>query len=131
MGKEDIWWSVLVTTATNIGAMFSALSAGYFMNKFGKWSLIMSMNVLVILGSALTLIDNMYVICAGRILLGLAMGGFSVYCPNFINDTVPTELKGPLGAFINSGVAIGILIPALLGLAIPDNPIEEVNSFFV
>jgi len=111
--------------------MLSALSASFFMNKFGKWSLLMAMNVLMVLGSVLTLIDNMYVISVGRTIIGLSMGGFSVYSPNFINDTVPTELKGPLGGFINSGVAIGILIPALLGLWIPDNPAEEVNSFFV
>jgi MFS family permease len=124
---------VLITTATNIGAMISALSASFFMSKFGKWSLLVSMNCLVIVGSLLTLIDDMYVIFIGKVLFGLAMGGYTVYVPNFMNETVPTETKGPLMAFLNSMVAVGILLPALLGLAIPDEPEtdENINSFYV
>jgi MFS family permease len=75
----------------------------------------------------------MYVIFIGKVLFGLAMGGYTVYVPNFMNETVPTETKGPLMAFLNSMVAVGILLPALLGLAIPDEPEtdENINSFYV
>jgi MFS transporter, SP family, sugar:H+ symporter len=101
--------------------------------KYGKLRLFHIMNLIVILGSLLSLIDNMYVICLGRFLFGVAAGGFTVYSPNYINESVPTELKGPLGAMCQFGFCFGIFLPAILGLAIPDDPFETeaLNSFYV
>jgi MFS family permease len=95
--SQALWWSVVLTTASNLGATLSALSAGCFM-KYGKLKMFHIMNFLVIVGSVLSAIDQMYVICIGRFLFGVAAGGMTVYSPNYINETVPTELKGPLGA---------------------------------
>jgi MFS family permease len=66
--------------------------------KFGKRKMFLVMNLFVVLGSALSLIDNMTVICVGKFLYGIAAGGMTVYSPNYINEIAPTELKGPLGA---------------------------------
>jgi MFS family permease len=76
--------------------MCSALSGGFFMQRYSKWTMLMSMNGVVIIGSLVSLVDNIYVICLGRFVQGLAMGGFTVYVPNFINETVPIELKGTI-----------------------------------
>jgi MFS family permease len=130
--EEALWWSVILTTASNLGATLSALSTGYFM-KFGKLTMFHIMNLLVIIGSSLSLVDNMYVICIARFFFGIAAGGMTVYSPNYINETVPTELKGPLGALCQVGFCFGIFLPSILGLAIPDDPFEEdsLNSFSV
>jgi hypothetical protein len=45
--------------------------------------MIIVMNILVIIGYGITMYDNMYVIAAGRFVLGFGSGGFSVYCPKF------------------------------------------------
>jgi len=101
--------------------MISALSASFLLGKSGKWNLLMVTNVIAIVGSVLTLYDNMKVICVGKFIFGLAMGGYSVYCPNFLNETVPLEWKGPIWTITNSMVAVGILIPSLFGLYFPEN----------
>jgi MFS family permease len=123
--------------------MISALSASSFM-KFGKWNMLVAMNCVLLVGTVLTMIDNMHFITVGKFFVGFSSGGFTVYCPNFINESVPTEMKGSMGAITNFMVCLGILIPAIYGLAIPDgiggleyeNLIDEerneiANSFYV
>ena len=86
-----------LTTAANLGATLSALFASSFM-KYGKRTMFLVMNLFVIVGSCLSLIDNMTVICVGKILYGIAAGGMTVYSPNYISEIAPIELKGPCGA---------------------------------
>jgi MFS family permease len=112
-------WAVLLTTSQNVGAMISALSGSFFM-RFGKWTMILVCNMIMIIGSAITLYDNIWVILAGKFIVGLAIGGFTVYCPNFIYEIVPGELKSQVGGICNFIVTFGIFLPALFGLAIPD-----------
>jgi hypothetical protein len=61
------------------------------------------------------------------------MGGFTVYVPNFINETVPIELKGVISTIVGTMVPFGIFVPSIFGLAIPDEPSspEHLNSFYV
>jgi MFS family permease len=53
----------------------------------------------VILGSALSLIGNVYVILVGRFIWGIGAGSFTVLTPKFINETSPLEKKGFYGTF--------------------------------
>ena len=50
-------------------------------------------------GCSMALIDNMYVIIVAKFIFGLGVGGMTAYGPNFINETVPIEFKGPIGSF--------------------------------
>ena len=59
-----------------------------------KRTLLLLANVVMIIGSVLTLIDNIYLISVGKLVFGIAIGQFSVYCPCLMNDLVPPELKG-------------------------------------
>jgi MFS family permease len=63
----------------------------------GRWKCIMLMNLIVIVGCLLTLVDNVTVFIIGRGLYGVAAGGYSVFCPKYISEVSPTELKGPAG----------------------------------
>ena len=101
--------------------MASALSASALM-KYGKWKMIMIMNAFVIIGSIFSIIDNMVVICFGKVLFGIAAGGFGVYCPNYLNEIVPIEWKGPSGSMSSLFLGLGNLIPMLFGLMIPEYP---------
>lgn len=63
----------------------------------------------------------------------MAAGAFTVMVPKFINESAPSELKGPYGALSQISVAVGIFVSALLGLAVPDSDSEltDINSFWV
>jgi MFS family permease len=85
----------------------------------------------LILGSGLSLVDNLYIISLGRLLYGVAIGIFSVCCPAFMNDLAPTELKGPLASITNIQMGLGMLAPFLFGLAIPEQKILDEDSLYV
>jgi MFS family permease len=99
------------------------------MTKFSKWTLLMAMDLILILGSGLTLIDHMAVITVGKFLVGITVGGFSVYCPMMLNELVPIELKGPFLSTAQVSIGLGVFAVALLGLAIPEKPTKD--SFYV
>ncbi len=56
------------------------------------------------------------------------MGVFSVLVPKFINETAPSELKGPFGAMSQFMITFGILVVALIGLAIPYFSFSNIND---
>ena len=111
------------------GMMTGSLTSGCLMTKFSKWTLLMAMDLILILGSGLTLIDHMAVITVGKFLVGITVGGFSVYCPMMLNELVPIELKGPFLSTAQVSIGLGVFAVALLGLAIPEKPAKD--SFYV
>jgi MFS family permease len=55
-------------------------------------------NGLLTLGVTFTLFDDFVYLCIGRFIYGLSVGTFSVFCPKYISETAPIEVKGPAGA---------------------------------
>ena len=86
-------------------------------------------NVLLIIGVTLTLIDDFTFLCVGRVIYGLSVGGFSVFCPKYIAETAPIEVKGPAGALSQVCITFGILVAFTVGLGIGDVDEDEVDSF--
>lgn len=87
----------LYTSIAVFGAMISSLGSGYLM-KFSKLNLIHGVNIVLIVGNLICQIDTVWVQLVGRFMWGLAVGVFTVLVPKFINETAPSELKGPFGA---------------------------------
>jgi MFS family permease len=74
------------------------------------------MNIFVIVGCALTLVDQFMVFTIGRFLYGIACGGFSFFCPKYISEVAPNEVKGPAGSLTQICVCFGILVPYTFGV---------------
>lgn len=55
-------------------------------------------NTVLIIGALMTLIDKFKFLCLGRFIYGASVGGFSVFCPKYIEEIAPIEIKGPAGA---------------------------------
>jgi MFS family permease len=70
----------------------------------------------------------MWFLFIGKFLVGLSIGGYTVYCPNFVNEVAPTELKGRIGSALNFMAGAGIFLPAIFGLGIPDKEFIEPND---
>jgi MFS family permease len=55
-------------------------------------------NLLMTVGVLMSIFDQyMWVVALGRFIWGLSVGFFTILCPKYINETGPTEIKGPLG----------------------------------
>ena len=77
-------------------------------------------NGLLTLGVAFTLMDDYVLLCIGRFIYGLSVGTFSVFCPKYISETAPIEVKGPAGALTQVCITFGILVAFSVGLGIGD-----------
>lgn len=65
--------------------------------------------VIVLLGTALSMIFNMWALIFGRLIIGLGMGMYATIGPLFISEITPPNLSGPLGSFNQMGLVTGIL----------------------
>jgi hypothetical protein len=52
-----------------------------------------------------------------------------VFCPKFISETAPIEVKGPAGGLTQVSLTFGILVAFSLGLGIGDVDADDQNSF--
>ena len=124
-------WNIGITTITNAGAMVGALCSGSVV-KYGKLKMILILNVILIVSIGACMIENIYVIATGRFFWGLCAGSFSVVCPKYLSEFVPIEVRGTLGGIPQFMVCVGIAIPALLSLALEDDPsTASKDDFFV
>lgn len=86
-------------------------------------------NAVVIVGVILTLINEYACLITGKILQGLAVGSFSLYCPKFIAETAPIEIKGPSGALPQVCITFGILVAFVIGFGLGDVDQDDYDSF--
>ena len=66
--------------------------------------------MVLIIGVSLTLINEFWVLCLGRFIYGMGVGALSVFCPKYIAETSPIEVKGPAGALTAISIAFGVLV---------------------
>ena len=103
-GKKEGWDEdeqttkvMLVQSLTTLGAAIGALCSG-FIASIGRWNCLILANVVLVAGVLLTLVSEFWVLCVGRFIYGLAVGSFNVFCPKYIAEVSPIEVKGPCGA---------------------------------
>ena len=65
----------------------------------GKLRLLIFNCALCMLSSVVFLVDITAVQILARFFIGISAGIFTVVCPKYLNETVPFEIKGPVGAF--------------------------------
>lgn len=127
-------WNIGITTITNAGAMVGALCAGSFV-KYGKLKMILVLNGILLVSIGVCMVENIYVIAVARFFWGLCAGSYSVFCPKYLSEFVPIELRGTFGGIPQFMVCLGIAIPACLSLALAVDPSEahkkNPNDFFV
>jgi hypothetical protein len=108
-------------------------SAGFLMKYNSKRTLILYSNYLLLAGLTLSQVDEMHVICGGKLLIGLGIGGLSVYCPRIMNEVVPTEIAAIIGSSTHAWTIFGSLIASLLGASIPERSLllNDPSSYYV
>ena len=99
---------------------YGALSGGKIIGIGRRKSYLISCCIGII-GSALTVFQNVYALLIGRLILGLACGVMSVVLNRYIEETVPAHMLGKYGAFFAFSGTVGSTTALLLGLALPND----------
>jgi MFS family permease len=115
----------MIGSSMVLGMTIGAVCGGLLM-RIGRWNAVILVNILGIIGSAITITPLNYSrILIGRTLLGLSAGLMSSVCPKMLEETLPNHLFDKLGPMFTTMQCIGSLIACLLVLMIPDDKDTE------
>lgn len=111
---------VFVASAPIITAAIAALFAGYLAARLGRRVLMISSDIIAIIGVILTLIASLPVVIVGRLLIGINLGITTVAVPLYFTEVPPPEYRGPLSIGPPLLGSSGILLAFCLGLTVPE-----------
>ena len=110
-------------SAVLIGAVIGAAVGGYIADKFGRRLTILSAALIFILGAIGTsLTPDVWLLIAGRIVVGLAIGIASMTAPLYTSEISPAKMRGSLVSLNQLAITIGIVVSYLVDFAL--SPIQ-------
>ncbi|CDO95390.1 unnamed protein product [Kluyveromyces dobzhanskii CBS 2104] len=87
----------IITAATSLGALISAIFAGISADIFGRKPCLMFSNVLFVVGAALQVsAHSFWQMTIGRLIMGFGVGIGSLLAPLFISEIAPKHIRGRL-----------------------------------
>ncbi|TMW61348.1 hypothetical protein Poli38472_012539 [Pythium oligandrum] len=126
-GHTELEWAICVSIFA-VGGPIGSLTAGGLSTRLGrKKALLVDSFLYIIAGLLMAFAPNIYVLIAGRFLVGYASGTVSVVVPLYLGELAPPNLRGALGTGYQFGVVTGILAAALLAFGFngPSEGIEH------
>jgi MFS family permease len=113
------YYESFLSSAVGGGAIIGGLIAGIVLRTLGRRRSFIFYDILVIIGSSLTLFEDEVIMIVGRAITGMVVGGFMTLVPVYVSEFVPYEITGSSGAIYEMHFCIGILISYLLGFGLP------------
>lgn len=109
----------MITSATSLGALITALFAGTFADIFGRRPTIMFSNILFIVGAILQVCSHsIWQMIIGRFIMGFGVGIGSLISPLFISEIAPKNVRGRLTVINSLWLTGGQLIAYAIGAGI-------------
>lgn len=100
----------IIVSSVLFGAMFASPLSGKLTDLYGRRKLMLITSALFITGTAIaSLAASVYIIIAGRLLIGIAIGMGAYTAPLYIAEVAPFELRGGLVTLNQLAITIGIL----------------------
>ncbi|KAK5640890.1 hypothetical protein RI129_009437 [Pyrocoelia pectoralis] len=110
--SEGSWVGSMVA----IGVLIAALPSGYLADRYGVKKVTIGLVLPVMLFTAIvTFARDVYVLCLGRLLSGIATGGISVVGPMYISEISDVSLRGILGSFFEFLIYVGVVLVVTCG----------------
>lgn len=109
----------IVVSAVLIGAVIGAAVGGYMADRVGRRKAILVAALVFILGAIGTAFTpNVFLLIAGRIVVGLAIGIASMSAPLYISEVAPAKVRGSLVSLNQLAITIGIVVSYLIDYAL-------------
>lgn len=85
----------IATAATTIGSIFGAAILGLFADKWGRKPCLLVSDLFFTVGAVIIASSfSLGQLIAGRLILGVGVGGAAVICPLYITELAPTAARG-------------------------------------
>ena len=111
----DSWWQELVVSATILTAWIFSMIAGYVTDKWGRKPVIIFASLVFNAGAILMGVAwSKYVLLAGRLTVGAAIGLASMTVPVYIAKVAPVHIRGKLVTINQIFITAGMLTAAIV-----------------
>jgi len=118
---QEKWSDDLVATLSICGIAFGSIIGGSIV-KYGQRMTVIIFNVVIMIGSVLSLFKIFSLICIGRFIHGFSSGVLVSAVPKIIDETVPSHIVDKwFGTSTNLMINVGIMTNMLLGIGTPVN----------
>ena len=108
----------VVTSIALAGAAGGAAVAGTLADRFGRRPILLVTATIFVCGALVSaLAVNLPMLSAGRLLVGVGIGGASMLTPLYLAEIAPADHRGALVSFNQLAVTSGILVSYLVGYA--------------
>ena len=108
----------VVGSCSTITLMFSAACSGRLV-KYGRRNALILSAVLGIIGTGITIYENVWAIIIGRLIYGLSVGIIAIAMPRLMEETVPSNLVGAYGGLYCLSFATATLLAYALAVFLP------------
>ncbi|KAM7257141.1 hypothetical protein ACFE04_016153 [Oxalis oulophora] len=113
--KFDSETLTLFTSSLYLAALASSLGASWFTRKFGRKLTMFVGGLLFFAGGLLNgFASEIWMLYAGRILLGLGIGCANQSVPIYISEVAPYKYRGALNMMFQLSITIGILAAGII-----------------
>ncbi|KAE8955151.1 hypothetical protein PR001_g32218, partial [Phytophthora rubi] len=111
-GHSDMLWALCVSSFA-VGGPIGSIAGGQLSAQIGRKKTMLANSCLfVVSGVVMAFAINMYMLIAGRFLVGIASGTATVIVPLYLGELAPPNLRGTLGTTYQ--VAMLLLTPLLI-----------------
>ena len=108
----------VVTSIALAGAAAGAAVAGTLADRFGRRPILLVTAAIFVVGAAVSaLAVSLPMLLAGRLLVGIGIGGASMLTPLYLAEIAPAAQRGALVSFNQLALTLGILVSYLVGYA--------------
>ncbi len=109
----------VVTSIALAGAAVGAAVAGPLADRVGRRPVLLGTATVFVVGALLSAVaNNLFVLLAGRLLVGIGIGSASMLTPLYLAEIAPSRERGALVSFNQLAITLGILVSYLVGYAL-------------
>ncbi len=118
--KEDKnMYLATISSMIPVGAIIGSIIQGKMAAIMGRRLTFIILNVISIVGLALTMIANTIPIIIGRLITGIAIGGYQMLVPVIIFEYIPPKYLGVASGITNLASNLGTITAFGLGINVP------------
>lgn len=113
VSEDQFSW---IGSSMNLGAAAVCIPIGFAINWFGRKPTMLGLVLPFTLGWALLIwAQNVEMMYAARVILGIAGGAFCVTAPMYTGEIAHKDIRGMLGSFFQLMITLGILFVYAIG----------------
>lgn len=116
--NKDIY-IMFMAAILSLGAMFGSMYSGTIARRYGRRKALMITDVLILIGTGITIIPYTPGFAIGRVVTGFAVGIYTCVVPIYIRETAPVEVAGKVGGMVQLLNTSGIVVSYCLALTLP------------